>query len=286
MSQSRTVSQPLSQRELAAPNQGSVYFIGNATTILRYAGFTILTDPNFLHRGAKIPLGFGLHSTRLTEPAITIQQLPELDFALLSHTHEDHWDSVDRQRLDKALPIYTPPRAAETLHGQGFAAAEGIATWQSRTVQKGNASVRITAMPARHGPEPFSALMMPPTMGSLLEFEQPDGPQLRVYISGDTIVYDELREITRRYPRIDLALLHLGGTRIFGMSVTMTGRQGVQLLRMLNPVRAIPLHYDDYAVFKSPLEEFRRAVAVADLSHRVTYLSHGALCVFQVSPHR
>jgi hypothetical protein len=31
--------------------QGSIFFIGNATVLLRYAGFTILTDPNFLHRG-------------------------------------------------------------------------------------------------------------------------------------------------------------------------------------------------------------------------------------------
>ena len=31
--------------------QGSIFFVGNATVILSYAGFTILTDPNFLHRG-------------------------------------------------------------------------------------------------------------------------------------------------------------------------------------------------------------------------------------------
>jgi hypothetical protein len=30
--------------------QGSIFFVGNATVILSYAGFTILTDPNFLHR--------------------------------------------------------------------------------------------------------------------------------------------------------------------------------------------------------------------------------------------
>jgi hypothetical protein len=32
--------------------QGSIFFVGNATVILSYAGFTILTDPNFLHRTA------------------------------------------------------------------------------------------------------------------------------------------------------------------------------------------------------------------------------------------
>ena len=37
--------------------QGSIFFIGNATMILRYAGFTILTDPNFLHRETTSTLG-------------------------------------------------------------------------------------------------------------------------------------------------------------------------------------------------------------------------------------
>ncbi len=30
--------------------QGSILFVGTATVVLRYADFTILTDPNFLHR--------------------------------------------------------------------------------------------------------------------------------------------------------------------------------------------------------------------------------------------
>ena len=32
-------------------------FIGTATTLIRYAGFTVLTDPNFLHRGERVYLG-------------------------------------------------------------------------------------------------------------------------------------------------------------------------------------------------------------------------------------
>ncbi len=28
---------------------GSLFFVGTATVVLRYAGFTIVRDPNFLH---------------------------------------------------------------------------------------------------------------------------------------------------------------------------------------------------------------------------------------------
>ena len=43
-------------------NEGSVYFIGNATLLIRYAGFAILTDPTFVHMHEKVNLGYGLKS--------------------------------------------------------------------------------------------------------------------------------------------------------------------------------------------------------------------------------
>lgn len=56
--------------------RGSVFFVGTATVIIRYAGFTILTDPNFLHAGDHVHLGYGLRSQRRTNPAIEIEDLP------------------------------------------------------------------------------------------------------------------------------------------------------------------------------------------------------------------
>ena len=50
-------------------------FGGTATMLLRIGGFTLLTDPNFLHRGQKARLGYGLRARRLTEPALLPAQL-------------------------------------------------------------------------------------------------------------------------------------------------------------------------------------------------------------------
>ena len=92
---------------------------------------------------------------------------------------------------------------------------------------------------------------------------------LRLYLSGDTLPHDALREIPRRYPAIDLALLHLDGTRIGGILLTMDATQGVEAVRLINATTAIPIRYDDYTVFKSPLEDFQRAVAALGLEGRV-----------------
>ncbi|MBW0112088.1 hypothetical protein I4I84_25560, partial [Pseudonocardia sp. KRD-182] len=63
---------------------GSLTFGGTATTLLRLGGFTLLTDPNFLHRGRRVHLGYGLTSRRRTEPALGPEDLPLLDGVLLS----------------------------------------------------------------------------------------------------------------------------------------------------------------------------------------------------------
>jgi L-ascorbate metabolism protein UlaG (beta-lactamase superfamily) len=103
-----------------------------------------------------------------------------------------------------------------------------------------------------------------------------------MYITGDTLVIDALKEMPRRYPEIDLALLHLGGTRVLGILVTMDAEQGVELLRIIKPQQAIPSHDDDYDVFKSSISDFQQAVEAAGLANRVRYLCHGETYTFTV----
>jgi L-ascorbate metabolism protein UlaG (beta-lactamase superfamily) len=265
---------------------GSIFFIGNATVLIRYAGFTILTDPTFIHKHEQVPLGYGLHTTRLTNPAIDIHELPPLDCIVLSHFHGDHFDQVAEQELAKSVPIVTTPEAAHALGQRGFGHTYPLDPWASMTVAKGDAHLRITAMPGRHGP-PLADLVLPDVMGSLLEFASPAETSLfRLYITGDTLVIDDLQEIPRRYPEIDLALLHLGGTRVLGILVTMDGKQGVQLMQLVAPQHAIPIHYNDYDVFTSPLADFQQEVQAAGLEERVHYLHHGDTYTFTVaSPH-
>lgn len=269
-----------------APGSGSIFFVGTATVILRYGGFTILTDPNFLHKGEHAHLGYGLKSPRLTDPALPIDKLPPIDFVLLSHYHGDHFDQVAEARLDKKMPIVTTPHGAEQLRERGFTAVQALRKWQALEVSKGDRRLRLTAMPGRHGP-PVAAKALPEVMGSLLEFLAPGGkPSWRLYVSGDTLVMDELNEIPRRHPDIDLALLHLGGTEVFGVLVTMDARQGVEALRILRPKKAIPIHYNDYPVFESPLQDFIEAAQQAGLADKLEVLAHGETYRFRVAPER
>ncbi|MFB2922979.1 MBL fold metallo-hydrolase [Aerosakkonema funiforme] len=265
---------------------GEILFVGTATVLLRYAGFAILTDPNFLHQGDHVHLGYGIRSTRTTDPAIEIEQLPPLDLVVLSHMHEDHFDRVAAEKLDKNLPIITTHHAAAKLKQKGFTSPHGLNNWESFTVTKGDAKVSITAIPGRHGPGVLASVL-PSVMGSMLEFQSKAGKTVfRLYITGDTLIYKDIYEIPKRYPDIDLALLHLGGTKVFGILLTMDAKQGVQAIQIIAPQLSIPIHYNDYTVFKSPLEDFMQAVTSAGLDDRVKYLRHGETYTFNVSPNR
>jgi L-ascorbate metabolism protein UlaG (beta-lactamase superfamily) len=261
---------------------GSILFVGTATVLIRYAGFTILTDPNFLHAGDHVHLGYGLFSTRTTNPAVEIEDLPPLDFVLLSHLHGDHFDRVAEKNLNKATPIISTRHATRYLKRKGFSKTRDLETWQTVSVVKGDARARLTAMPGTHAPWPL-ARALPPVMGSMLEFGGIEGETtLRLYISGDTLIHERLREIPGRFPEIDLALLHLGGTRVLGIMVTMDARQGVEAMRILDPRTAIPIHYNDYTAFKSPLADFEKAVSDAGLEDRVHCLEHGDTYEFEM----
>lgn len=256
-------------------SNGSIFFVGTATVIIRCAGFTILTDPNFLHAGDHVHLGYGLTSERLTEPALDIDELPPLDFCVLSHYHGDHFDRIAEAKLPKDLPIITTEHAASELKEKNFTRCIALDTWEAARVTKGDAAVRISSMPGQHGPG-IVDFALPPVMGSMLDFENAAGEiMLRLYISGDTLLMDELKEIPKRFPEIDIGLFHLGGTRVLGVMVTMDDAQGVEAVKTINPDTAIPIHYNDYDVFKSPLEDFKRSAEEAGLSDKIVYLSHG-----------
>jgi L-ascorbate metabolism protein UlaG (beta-lactamase superfamily) len=259
---------------------GSVHFIGNATTLIRYRGLTILTDPNFLRRGERAHIGYGMHATRLTGPALDFGDLPAIDFVLLSHLHEDHFDKLVERRLGRDVPILTTSSAARTLKRRGFRNTYGLRTWDRVRVRKGPVSLCVTSMPGTHGPLPVSALL-PDVMGSMLDFRtEDDERRYRMYISGDTLLFPGLEEIPQRFPEIDMMLLHLGGARVLGVLVTMNAQQGIEAMRNVRPELTIPIHYNDYDVFREPLDEFARAAERAGLKDKVRTLSHGETYAF------
>ena len=134
----------------------------------------------------------------------------------------------------------------------------------------------MTATPGRHAPGPAQALL-PPVMGSVLELDDGAGRPFRVYITGDTLYRRSLRAVVDRCGPLDAMVIHLGGTRILGMLVTMDGRQGADLVELLGPRVTVPVHFDDYTVFRSPLSDFLRRCRERNLPSHVRQVERGEI---------
>jgi len=244
----------------AAP--ATLTFVGTATTVMRLGPFTVLTDPNFLHKGQLAYLGKGLVTRRLTEPALHVDDLPVLSTVVLSHLHGDHFDRVARRGLDRRVPVVTTPPAARRLSRFGFRTT-GLPTWDEHVQERDGYRLTVQSLPGVHA-YGLVGRLLPPVMGSMLTLESltlesPERRPLRIYLSGDTLVGDHLDAIAARHPAPDVAVVHLGGTRVLGALVTLDGEGGVELLRRVRPRTAVPVHYDDYGVFRSPLSDFTSA---------------------------
>jgi L-ascorbate metabolism protein UlaG (beta-lactamase superfamily) len=99
-----------------------------------------------------------------------------------------------------------------------------------------------------------------------------------LWISGDTVLYDGVREVADRL-EVDTALLHLGGVR-FPVSgpvhYTMTAKQAVELYRLLRPRVAIPIHYEGWKHFREGREALERELASApEVRRRFRWLPIG-----------
>jgi len=239
-------------------------FGGNATMLLRIGGFTLLTDPNFLHRGQRARLGYGLRAKRLTEPALQPTQLPALDGILLSHMHGDHWDRIATRSLPKETPVVTTPEAARCLDKRGFTGTADLQPWQTHEFTQGTDTLRITSVPGVHGPGPLD-FALPQVMGSVVELVRDGAVTWRGYISGDTLYRPFLGEVLERCGPLDVLIPHLGGTKALGLTVTMDARQGADLVQLLTPPVTAPVHYDDYDRFASPLGDFVAEVGRREL---------------------
>jgi L-ascorbate metabolism protein UlaG (beta-lactamase superfamily) len=58
-------------------------------------------------------------------------------------------------------------------------------------------------------------------------------------------------------------------------TVTMDAEQGVDLLRRVRPHSVVPVHFDDYRVFRSPRSAFLAAAAQAGLPSVVRPVERG-----------
>jgi L-ascorbate metabolism protein UlaG (beta-lactamase superfamily) len=235
--------------------------IGGPTALIEVGGWRLLTDPTFDPAGGSYKFGWGTGSVKQTDPAIAPADLGLIDAVLLSHDHhDDNLDAAGRALLPSAGVTVTTTVGAKRL--KGFANVRGLAPWATTTLEApGKPSITVTATPCRHGP-PLSHPIVGDVIGFALDW---DGAPGTLWLSGDTVLYDGVREVASRID-VDTAIIHLGGVQfpISGpLRYTMTAEDAVSLIELLDPRIAIPLHYEGWKHFRQQRDGVEAAFAAA-----------------------
>jgi len=246
--------------------------IGGPTVLIELGGWRLLTDPTFDPAGGRYAFGFGTGSRKTSGPAIPAASLGGIDAVLLTHDHHgDNLDVAGRELLPAAGAVVTTSSGARRLGGR----ARGLAPWQTTRLEApGRPTLEVTATPCRHGP-PFSHPLVGDVVGFAVTWEgQEDGA---LWVSGDTVLYDGLREVADLL-EVNTALLHLGGVQfpVTGpIRYSMTARDAVELCGLLQPRTAIPVHYEGWSHFKQGRADAERQIAGTGGEDRFTWLPMG-----------
>ncbi len=245
--------------------------ISTATLLLEIGSLRLLTDPVFDPAGGRYFFGYGTNSVKLTEPAIKPDVLGRIDAVLLSHDHhEDNLDRAGRTLLPLAKNVITTSTGAKRLKGNAI----GLRTWQSTTLEADDIKIKITAAPAQHGTL-GSYILVGETTGFILEWAGQQHGAL--YISGDTVWFNGLREIGQRF-KIGTAILHIGGARfpIMGpVRFTLNAQEAVRIAQTLEPRTVIPIHYEGWKHFKETGAAAGKVFEASDIKEKIHWLTLG-----------
>jgi len=186
-----------------------------------------------------------------------------VDAVLLSHDqHPDNLDAAGRE-FCATVPLVLSTTAAAGRLGPPVRA---LPTWTHVDVthRDGAGAVRVTAVPAQHGPDGVEHLTGPVT-GFVLHG---DGLPT-VYVSGDNASLAVVEEIAARFPDVDVAVLFGGAARLpllGNANLTLDADGMVEATRILGARTVVPVHIDSWAHFTEGLADVRAAFTAAGMA--------------------
>jgi L-ascorbate metabolism protein UlaG (beta-lactamase superfamily) len=218
-----------------------ITWLGHSSFLVQLDGVSLLVDPVLGDR-----MGPGGVVSRNVPPALRPEELPHIDASLVSH---DHWDHMDVPTLRAVgapvlagLETDAPLSREKLLHVP-------LRWWQTVKVR----GVAITFVPAQH----FSGRGLGNRDRTLWGGFVIQGSSATLYHSGDTGSFSGFREIGRRFPGIDVAMLPIGAydPRWFMQPVHVDPEEALQAFEDLGARTFVAMHWGTFKQADEPLDE-------------------------------
>jgi L-ascorbate metabolism protein UlaG (beta-lactamase superfamily) len=211
----------------------SITWVGHSTFLIQIEGMNILTDPVWAKR-------MGLQK-RLTEPGLTLEQLPEIDIVVISHGHYDHLDFPTLKKLRGEITFYVPAGLKGLFIRKGYQKIVEANWWESFA----HKSLNMTFVPAQHWTKRTLTDTNTSHWGGWVigstETEK------NVYFAGDSGYFRGFKEIGEKFT-IDSVLMPIGAyePEWFMRVSHINPEDAIKAFIELKGKTFIPMHYGAY----------------------------------------
>ena len=193
-----------------------------STVLLSWRGQHLLTDPWFAMHLRGLPC--------FRRPGLAPSALPPLNAVLVSHLHPDHYDPRAMRGTCRPPKRWVfPPGAQRFLGSRTPTGSVELAPWGRYSLGE----IELLAVPGPHtGPKPDEVNYLITGAGSGT-----------VFFGGDAKLDRQvLSRIRAEHGPARLALLPVGGTRIFGFRTVMCPPEAAEAAEILEARQVVPIH--------------------------------------------
>jgi N-acyl-phosphatidylethanolamine-hydrolysing phospholipase D len=232
----------------ANTSSATVTWIGHSTLLVQLDGVTFLTDPNWARRTG--PFGGVIGVARYTPAPMRIEDLPPIDFVLISHDHYDHLDEATVRALARLYdPLFVVPMGIKAWLADRHITHAVELNWGEAISVKG---LTIVCTPAQHG----SGRSLIDQGRRLWSSWAVLGSQ-RFYFAGDTGYYRHFKDTGDALGPFDLAALPIGSytPRDIARPVHMSPEEALQAGIDLHAGHILGIHWGTFALAREPYDE-------------------------------
>jgi N-acyl-phosphatidylethanolamine-hydrolysing phospholipase D len=224
-----------------------ITWLGHAACLIQTGGLNILTDPIFSERCS--PVQF-IGPRRVTPPPLAPENLPAIDYVVISHNHYDHLDFSSVRRLGNTVMWLVPLGIKRWLEKREISNVVELDWWENAELESGGKTI---CLPAKH----FSNRTLWNQNRTLWASWLLEVGGQRIYFSGDTGYEQHFAEIGAELGPPDLAILPIGAYRPewFMLPMHLNPEQAVQAHLDLGAQRSVGVHWGTFILSDEPLDE-------------------------------
>lgn len=189
------------------------------------------------------------------EPPLQPEEIDFADLVLCTHEHLDHADPITLKGILAASPqaqVFTSAWAIESLQAAGLDTNRMQVAMPGKFYEQGN--LKIQCLPSAH-----YTLEVHPQKGSRWLGFILDWGWIRMYHSGDTVLYSELLEIMKKLAPVRVMMLPVNGRDAEREALDITGNLHLfeaQQLAIAGGAETVLIGHNDLFAFNSvPLEK-------------------------------